>query len=80
MMASAADLDPIERLIDLDEVLERLGISEKTLRRWIAANEFPKPLRVAGKPRWRARVFNRFVEELVAKQANDETAARTRGA
>lgn len=70
MMSRRAKLGPNEplpaaRLILYgDEVAAMLGISTKTLRRWVGDRKFPPPMKTPGEARWSRLVVERFVNEV----------------
>ena len=61
-----------ERLIDFKEVARLLGnISERTVRRLIAAGELPKPVKVLSVPRlYRSDVLG-YLQRLKDKRGGD---------
>lgn len=42
---------------------ELLGINERTLRRWVSAEEVPPPIKIGGVRRWEQEVIDRFLSE-----------------
>jgi excisionase family DNA binding protein len=63
------DVDPVERLLDVNEVADRLGVSKDTVYIMVAENRFPKPLKIGARTRWPVREFNAYVQELRKVQA-----------
>jgi prophage regulatory protein len=60
------------RVLRVPEVLQRLGISQSTLRRMIQREQFPKPMSITGSRGigWTEHVFNPYLahREREAKQ------------
>lgn len=73
----AADNTPQLRdpLIGKPQVAELLGMTQRSLERWIATGAFPAPMRLGkrGFRRWRLSTVERFLDKL-EKQAEAETA------
>jgi excisionase family DNA binding protein len=55
--------DDIERLLDVKQVSERLGVSEKTVWVMAADGRFIPPLALGRLRKWRVAEFNRWVED-----------------
>lgn len=49
---SPPDLDPDLATLTLEEVARHLKVTQKTVRRWYALGQFPKPIRVGHRLRW----------------------------
>ncbi|QPC43879.1 AlpA family phage regulatory protein [Kaustia mangrovi] len=59
--------DPIE-LMRLAELAEKLGVSEWTIRRWVKAGHFPKPIELSEQTKaWRRRDVERWLHERSAE-------------
>jgi predicted DNA-binding transcriptional regulator AlpA len=60
--------DDIERLLDVKQVADRLGVSDKTV--WVMSGDgrFPPPLRLGRLTRWRVADFNHWVEQHAERQ------------
>ena len=56
--------DTEERLLDLKEVGERLGVSVRTVWRMIAAGELPRPVRVRRAPRLLLSEIGAYIERI----------------
>lgn len=50
-------------LIDVDEVARRLAVSAQTVRRLVAAGQFPAPIRVGRSVRWRLADVEAWIDE-----------------
>jgi predicted DNA-binding transcriptional regulator AlpA len=70
--------DDIERLLDIKQVSDRLGVSEKTV--WVMSGDgrFLEPLRLGRLIRWRAADFNHWVEQHAAAQQQGKRKGRKR--
>lgn len=54
-----------EDLLRLSEVAEIFGVDKRTIQRWVKERRFPQPFRPAGvngKPFWRRRDIELFIE------------------
>lgn len=52
-------------VLSLAEVADALGVSARTIQRWVRAGVFPKPFRPSGRlgrPRWRRADIELFVK------------------
>jgi excisionase family DNA binding protein len=47
----------------LSELAERFRVSEGTVRTWVREGKIPKPLPFAGRNRWDAAAFERWLAE-----------------
>lgn len=56
------------RLIRLPEVIEQVGLSERTLYRYVAAGTFPKPVKVGALSMWVSVEVETWVEEHIAQR------------
>jgi len=53
-----------DALLHGNAVQQLAGVSGDTLRRWVAAGIFPRPLvRIAGRPRWRCETVIEWLRE-----------------
>ena len=52
------------------DLIERLGVSISTLRRWIAEDKFPAPIRVDRALLWREQTV---LDWLAKQEQNDES-------
>lgn len=43
---------PTQPFLLLGEVAKLVGVSEKTIGRWVAAGTFPPPVKVGGRDQW----------------------------
>ena len=62
--APVAISDP---LLTKKDVAELIGVEVRTLERWIAIGNFPRPMKVAGSShclRWRRSIVDRYLEKL----------------
>jgi excisionase family DNA binding protein len=67
--------DDIERLISVDEVAGRLGVTRNAIYDWMGKGEFPRPSFYLGRlPRWRVAQFNEWVVERARQQAAEHAA------
>lgn len=56
------------RLIRLPEVIEQVGLSERTLYRYVAAGTFPKPIKVEALSMRVGVEVETWVEERIAQR------------
>jgi excisionase family DNA binding protein len=81
MVETMADTDPVERLLSIDEVAERLGVHRDTIYNMVHDNRFPQPIKVGSRPRWTVNQFNTYVADLLrqkeAEQRKRRRASRT---
>lgn len=63
-MTAMIPVSSSHRLLKPADVCQRLGITDRTLRTWIADGVFPPPLANLPRPRWREQDVNRFLESL----------------
>jgi excisionase family DNA binding protein len=62
MNPHGAELDEeVERLLDVHEVANRLGVSPTTVWRWTKDESMPAPVMIGKFTRWRVRDFNAWV-------------------
>lgn len=56
--------DPLKNLraVTVKAAAEALAVSRRTLERWIAAGEFPKPIKIGATARIRVVDLERFIE------------------
>ena len=55
----------MERLLSLSAVARRLGVSERRVRRWVRAGQFPAPMILPdGCRRWRLSDVNGWIDAL----------------
>jgi predicted DNA-binding transcriptional regulator AlpA len=50
-------------LLKDNEVAARLACSKATVWRWLANQQIPSPIRIAGSTRWRSHDIDRFLDE-----------------
>jgi excisionase family DNA binding protein len=63
--ASPAPPPPSDRLLSIQDVAKKLGLSDKTVRRRVAAGEFPVALRTGvNSVRWRESEVNGWMASL----------------
>lgn len=55
-------------LLTKSEVVQRLGISERSLEKLVKACKFPPPLRIGKQAQWVDTVVHKWLEHTVAKQ------------
>jgi predicted DNA-binding transcriptional regulator AlpA len=61
-----------DRLMDLEEVAEKLGnISTRSVRRLIAKGDLPKPVKVLSSPRLYHSDITTYLEKLKQKREQD---------
>ena len=73
------DVDPVERLLDVDEVAARLGIHRVTVYAMVQEKLFPAPIMIRKRPRWSVRDFNAYIQRLREEKAAEiEAAAKKR--
>ena len=66
MMREQKDLKPI-RLIRIHEVRARVGLSNSTIYRWVAADRFPKPIKLGGHLiAWNEDVIDQWVKSQLS--------------
>jgi predicted DNA-binding transcriptional regulator AlpA len=54
-----------DRLIDFSEMRETLGVTERTLRRWLKERRVPDPIRLGSRRlRWRWSTVAKFLADL----------------
>jgi len=68
------------QLIFKSSVAERLGVSERTIEKLVAARKFPPPLKLGKNAMWAQDVVERWLEQALAPQINWEAPKRTRSA
>lgn len=56
------------RLIRLPVVLERVGLSERTVYRYIASSTFPKPVKIGALSLWVESEVNAWLEARIAER------------
>jgi prophage regulatory protein len=61
----------MEQLVDIATIVRASGIAERTIWRMIRKGTFPAPLRVGYRRKWRAREYNRWVEQEAAKRPEE---------
>lgn len=65
-LSALADLsppNPVVRLLSAPEVMDTIGCSRMTLHRWVAAGDFPGPIRTGpNSVRWRADEVQRWID------------------
>jgi predicted DNA-binding transcriptional regulator AlpA len=68
-----------DRLMDLEEVAEKLGhISTRSVRRLIARGDLPKPVKVLSSPRLYHSDIMTYLERLKQKRETDKQPNRTK--
>jgi predicted DNA-binding transcriptional regulator AlpA len=68
-----------DRLMDLEEVAEKLGnISTRSVRRLIARGDLPKPVKVLSSPRLYHSDIVTYLERLKQKRDTDKQSTRTK--
>ncbi len=68
--ANLADWGPLLALEDLEQLLR---VHRRTIRRWVAEQNFPRPLRPGGhRPRWRTVDTRGYLEGLNPTPAGQE--------
>lgn len=50
------------------DLAEKIGVAEKTIRRWVAAGEFPAPISVVGRRFWVGAEIDSWIEERIAER------------
>jgi predicted DNA-binding transcriptional regulator AlpA len=63
--------DDVERLLDVKQVSERLGVSEKTVWVMSADGRFIPPLALGRLRKWRVAEFNRWVQRQAKRRKVD---------
>ncbi|MCC6682854.1 MAG: helix-turn-helix domain-containing protein [Phycisphaeraceae bacterium] len=56
-------------LVNVAQVAELLGLSERTVWRLVSTGEIPGPIRLGRSCRWSRKVIEMFVETKVAEMA-----------
>lgn len=66
------NLSPIkERLIRLDDVKIRTGLSRSTIYAWISANKFPKPINLGARSvSWIEREIDEWIIARISQSRN----------
>lgn len=55
-----------ERLVNIDELAEQLGLSKATLYRWRSTGyDMPKGIKIGGHVRWHQSTIDAWIEEKV---------------
>ena len=54
------------------DVASLLGVSERSIERWVKKEAFPPPLRVGSSRRWLASDIQSWLGSTKRKEANDE--------
>lgn len=57
-----------KRLIRLPEVIGQVGLSERTLYRYVASGTFPKPVKVGALSMWIGTEVEAWVEQRIAER------------
>lgn len=60
---------PIDQLLTLDQAAAQLAVSRRTLYRMMAAEEFPRPIRVGGSRRVSQIELVQFLESAKQRRA-----------
>ena len=63
-MNKPAAADP--RMLKMSAVLDRIPVTSKTLKTWIANGEFPAPLIVGGTRLWSEKAIEEFLSRSAA--------------
>jgi excisionase family DNA binding protein len=58
------------KLLNVKEVSEMLGISERTIYRLSDAGDMPRPVKLGASVRWRRRELENWVEDGCPKDCN----------
>jgi excisionase family DNA binding protein len=75
-MATATETTlPVEPLITEEQIAAVLGVSRRTVRAWVAAGRFPKPLKHGGWIRWRAADLHKHLAQLDQQRQQPQPAA-----
>jgi prophage regulatory protein len=59
----------LDRLLSAEQIGELMHADPSTVFRWVREGRFPKPLKIGGMTRWRARDYNEWVQQQVADNA-----------
>jgi excisionase family DNA binding protein len=65
--------EEVERLLNVHQVADRLGVSSATVWRMLKDDELPQPLVLGKLTRWRVHDFNTWVRKLPAARADTRT-------
>jgi predicted DNA-binding transcriptional regulator AlpA len=68
-----------DSLINRGQVCSLLCVSERTLRRWVAKEEFPQPLSINGRIRWRLKAVQEWTRKKEIETAVDEKVKKLSG-
>jgi predicted DNA-binding transcriptional regulator AlpA len=76
------DSDPtetvrVERLIDRQTLCDLMDIDPDTLRRWMRAGKFPRPLILGNLHRWRAADYNAWLADQAKPRSSKPSTRRT---
>jgi predicted DNA-binding transcriptional regulator AlpA len=55
-------------LLNTAQAMKWLGVSESTWHRWKSAGLLPQPVRLPGRPRWRLKDLERWLEQRATKR------------
>lgn len=58
-----------DRLLRLDDVLARIGVSRRTLWRLVKNGQFPRSIKVGYLTRWSERAVAALIESRITKSA-----------
>ena len=67
-MDSTTTTSPLDRLMRLEEVMARTGLTRSMIYRWIAEDRFPRAVKPGGKgtitARWRESTIREWLAQL----------------
>jgi excisionase family DNA binding protein len=52
----------MEKHLSAEEIIEKLGISRKTLDNWIEKGQFPKPFKIGRRIFWKESEIEEYLE------------------
>jgi len=63
----------VRQVLSVDDVAEHFDVTSRTIWNWVAAHEFPAPLRVGRRMRyWSAEVIDEWIEAGCPKVGRDD--------
>jgi prophage regulatory protein len=61
--------DPVQRLISIDEVMDRVGIQRSTIYALVGSKAFPPPVKIGRASRWLVSEVDAFILKTVCARS-----------
>ena len=62
--SNSPDQEIVKPVIGLQPLADHLGVSSRTILRWVNAGEFPKPFRIGRRLlRWEVEIVNQWIDD-----------------